>query len=135
MKVCRTVKGTPLRRPLGEQPGARQHQLQVEQLVEREPAPTGLRLLDRGGPVHRAERLGQRRQAEVRPGSTSGSGSREKRDQRLEVPVDEAADHLVAQPLGGPIDRQHPARAPVRRPRPSASARMMNSRGVSWRPW
>ena len=83
-----TSKATPLRLPLGDGAGANQHELQIEQLVEGEPAPAPFRLGRGGGTVHRAERLGQRGQPERRR-SALGEDVGEQRDQRIEMPVDQ----------------------------------------------
>ena len=49
---------------LGHHPGANQHELQIEQLVERQPAPAGLGFGGAGGTVDRAERVGKRGKGE-----------------------------------------------------------------------
>ena len=72
MRSRRTVERDAAPLPLGHGAGPDQHELEIEQLVERQPPPAQLRLGGGGGPVHRAERLGQRR--EVRASARSGSG-------------------------------------------------------------
>ncbi len=90
--------------PLGDRPRSNQHQLKVQQLVEREAPPSLLRLGDGPGAVHHAQCVGQRRQtgrAADALGHDVGRGA----DERVEVPVHQPADHLVAQALGRRVDR------------------------------
>ena len=82
--------------PLGHGTGADQHQLQVQQLVERQPSAARFRLDGVLRPVHRSERLGQRHEARFRPDRRRhrvlGEG-----DERVEMTIDERADDPVAQ--------------------------------------
>ena len=94
---------------LGHGPRPDQHQLEVEQLVERQSAASPLGLLDRGRPVHRSQRLGQ--------GGQSGGGAHRlghriarQCDERIEVPLDQSPDDPVAQSFGRGVDRQDLAR-------------------------
>ena len=60
------------------------------------------------GPVHVAQGVGQRREGEFRA-ERRRQHVLDEADQRVEMPVHQPADDLVAQPVGGRIDRQHPA--------------------------
>ena len=96
-------------------PGAPQHQLEVEELVQRQAAAALLRLGDRDGPVHRAERVGKRGQRKAAP-ELVGENLPAQRHQSVEVPVDQGPDDLVAQALRRRVDREHLAPVPRRVP-------------------
>src|SRR5205823_9739863 len=94
--------------PLGEMARPGVHQLLVEQLVEREAAPSGLGLGDRsrtmdgrqsGAEVDDPHRLAQRRRMGI-PGQ---------REQCIEMLMDERTDLAVRQPFRRRIHRQHQA--------------------------
>jgi hypothetical protein len=88
--------------------GAAEHELEVEQLVEREPAAPSLGVGDRGRMVDRAERIGKRRQLEALAKLGRENLGRQ-RDEVVEMPVHQPADHFVGEPLRRRVDRQHSA--------------------------
>jgi len=89
--------------PLGHGSGPNQHQLQVQELVEGQPPPAGFRLFDGCRPMHRPQCLRQRRKREA-PAERFRHRVLGKRDQSLEVPLDQRANDLVTEALGGGID-------------------------------
>ncbi len=105
-QVAPQRKCHPAPAPLGHGSRADEHELEVEQFVERQPPPALLRLGGRAGTVYRAERLGQRRKGERAP-----ERLREhvlgQCDQRVQVAIHKPADHFVAQPFGSRIHRKH----------------------------
>ena len=92
---------------LGNRTGPDEHQLKIEQLIERQPPSSPLGLLRGTRAMHCAQRIGQGRAGPDSRRSASGSPSCGQRDQPVEVPVDQRPDDLVAQSFGGGIDRQH----------------------------
>ncbi len=102
-------EGHPGALSLGHGAGTNQHELQVEQLVERQTPPTRLRLEGGLRPVHRPERLGERCQTGFGPNGRRHRVVGES-DQGIEVPIDERADDLVAEAFGGRVHRQDPPR-------------------------
>ena len=95
---------------LGDGPRPDEHELQIEQLVEREPPATALRLVRGRRPMHGTERVGQGRKTHGLPIRLRQRVCRQ-RDEGIEVPLDQRPDDPVAQSLGGRIHRQHLARS------------------------
>ncbi len=91
---------------LGHRAGADEHELQVEQLVEGEPPASRLRLGGGARPVDRPQRIGERREAQ-RQAERRRQHVVRQGDERVEMAVHQPADGLVAQALGGRVDRQH----------------------------
>ena len=110
MRSRLTANATPLRCRLATVAGADEHELEVEQLVERQPAPAPLRLVrrSRAGAPRGARRAAAAGRATRRSGSGSTSSDSAISASRCRSISD--ADDLVAQPFGGGIDRQHLAR-------------------------
>ena len=83
-------------------PSADEHELEVEQLVERQSPASPLGVLRRRRAMNRAEGIGQRWQPlcqahRLRQGVFGGG------DETVQMPLDEPAENLVAQSLGGGI--------------------------------
>ncbi len=105
-QVALDLEGDPAPLAFRDSAGANQHELEIEQLVEGQSPPASLGVLRRSGAMDRAERFGEGE----KPGSHAhrlGQHVLGGRDQRVEMPLDEPANDLVAQALGGGIYGQH----------------------------
>ncbi len=91
--------------PLGQQPRPRQHELQVHQFVERQPAPPFLRIVETRRVMHGAKRVRQSGQQQF--GADGGwQDVARQGNERLKVPVDQPADDLVAEVFRRRIHRK-----------------------------
>ena len=88
---------------LGQCSRARQHELHVEQLIEREASPSEFCLGGTGRTMHHAERIGQRRQAKLLAARRRQEIGNEG-NECVEMSIDEGADLPVTEPLGRGIN-------------------------------